>query len=365
MPRRPPLALGRIIALMAPLSPPCHRELVRGMAAELDSIPHRGDRARFALGAVAAIARLSVSGYARGAVRALGRFLGLLEPGDGTNLGGPAMSKISTRQLMRRHVTPFAVSFVSLTLLLLTNNAVRLIPELGERGLSTGTILKVLLLTVPHIIALTTPMAVFLAVSWVFARLGTEGVLTSAKRERHGLRRLVAPVLGAAAVIAALSFVSNAQAVPRANARLMEVFTGAPSELTDRTMTIGQLREAAREARAEPGARAATLAARFEVEIQKKFAIPTACLLLALVGAAAAIRFPHGGSRLVLGASLFVLPGYFLLLAGESLADRRMVSPFVGMWMANAFLLAVALLLSVSRGRDGSGPELETLAIDG
>jgi hypothetical protein len=51
--------------------------------------------------------------------------------------------------------------------------------------------------------------------------------------------------LGAAAVIDTLTLVSNSEIVPRANARLVTVFAGAPQEPSDRTMTVGELREAA------------------------------------------------------------------------------------------------------------------------
>jgi hypothetical protein len=56
---------GRIVERIARFSPPRHRDLVRGMVAELDSIVDPADRTRFALGAVAAIARLVLSGYTR------------------------------------------------------------------------------------------------------------------------------------------------------------------------------------------------------------------------------------------------------------------------------------------------------------
>ena len=59
-----------------------------------------------------------------------------------------------------------------------------------------------------------------------------------------------------------------------------------------------------------------------------------------------ALRFPRGGIGLVIGASAIVFTGYHLsFVVGESLADRQVISPFVAMWMANAFLLAVVLLL--------------------
>jgi len=366
MPRRSPSFLGRIVERMAKLSPQRHRELVRGMLAELDSIVHPAERRRFALGAIAAIARLSVSGYSRLNVPAPGRFVAVSEPVDGANPGGPWMSKITTRQLLRRHATPFAVSFGSLTLLLLANHAMQQVPQLSARGVPTSLIAEVLMLAVPFTLALTIPMAVLLAVSWVFAGLGAEGVIASARRERHGVRRLVVPVLGAAAVIATLTLVSNTQVLPRANARLVAVLEGAPQEPTDRTMTVGELREAARTARTSSGADAAARAAAYEVEIQKKFALAAACVFLALAGAATPIRFPHGGVGLVLGASILLFTGYWLsLVAGEALADRQVISPLVAMWMANAFLLAVALLLAWRPGRPDPTGGAETLAIGG
>ena len=65
MPRRSTLMPGRIVERIAKLSPPRHRDLVRGMVAELDSIADPVEQTRFALGAIAAIARLVLSGYTR------------------------------------------------------------------------------------------------------------------------------------------------------------------------------------------------------------------------------------------------------------------------------------------------------------
>jgi lipopolysaccharide export LptBFGC system permease protein LptF len=366
VPSRSPLTLSRIVARIAKLSPPRHRELMRGMVAELDSISDPAERTLFALGAVAAIARLTLKAYSRPTFQAPGRFVGFREPEHDAGRGGPTMSKLTTRQLLRRHITPFAVSFASLTVLLLASHAVRQVPQLSARGAPAGAIAEVLLLAVPFTMALTIPMAVFLAVSWVFTRLGAEGVLAAARQERHGVRRLIAPVLGAAAVIATLTLVSNTQVVPRANARLAAVLAGAPRELTDRTMTVGELREAARMARAATGAEAISRAVAYEVEIQKKLALAAACMILALAGAATAIRFPRGGVGLVLGSSGFVFTGYYLsLVAGEVLADRQVIPPFVAMWMANAFLLGLVLLLAWRPSHPDPRGEAETLAIGG
>ena len=357
MPRPARLTARTLLEWTTRLCLPRHRDLVRGMVAELDAISDPSERRRFVLGAIAAIARLSVGGLFQPVSSAPP---GFARP----HLGGLLMSKLTTRALLRRHAMPFAVAFTSLTVLLLANYALPLLPQLRERGVSTGTMAEFVLFSVPHTVALTIPMAVFLAVSWVFARLGAEGVLTQAGRERHGVRRLLVPVLGAAAVIAAVTFVSNTQVVPRSNARLLVALTGEPMATNNRTMTLGELREAASVARSETGAAASARVAQYEVEIQKKFALAAACLFLALAAAATAIRFPRGGRRLVFVASGVVFTGYWLsLVAGESLADDQVISPLLAMWMANGATLGLVLLLLWRSGDSGPAAEGETLPI--
>jgi hypothetical protein len=284
----------------------------------------------------------------------------------GANLGEQSMPSPPPRQLLRRHATTFGVSLSVLTGMLLANVAVQRLPSMWARGDSAGTLVEVLLLSLPHTMALTIPMSVFVAVLWVFTRLGAEGVLAAARLERGGLRRLLAPVLWAAIGLAAFTYVSNTEILPRANARLGEVLAGVPLRPSDRTMTVAELRAAARSARAEAGPRALERAAAFEVEVQKKYALAAASFVLALAGAAIALRFPRGRAGLVFGASCAVFYAYYLcLVAGETLADRQVASPFVGMWTANGLFLAAALLvvwrIGTSRATRDDGP----LAIGG
>ena len=357
MPRPARFTARTLLEWTTRLCLPRHRDLVRGMVAELDAIADPSERRRFVLGAIAAIARLSVGGLFQPVSSAPP---GFARP----HLGGLLMSTLTAPALLRRHVMPFAVSFVSLTALLLANYALPLLPQLRERGVSTGTMAEFVLFSVPHTVALTIPMAVFLAVSWVFARLGAEGVLTQASRERHGVRRLLVPVLGAAAVVAAVTFVSNTQVVPRSNARLGAMLLGEPMPTTDRTMTLGELRGAASAARATTEVDAIRRAVGYEVEIQKKFALAAACMFLALAAAATAMRFPRGGKGLVIGASVVVFTGYWLsLVAGESLADDQVISPLLAMWMANGVTLGLVLLLLWRSGDSGPAAEGETLPI--
>ena len=92
---------------------------------------------------------------------------------------------------------------------------------------------------------------------------------------------------------------------------------------------------------------------RYEVEIQKKFALAAACFIFVLLGAPIALRFPRGGVGLTIGVSLVVFGLYYVgLIAGESLARRGLVPPFVSMWIANVVFLTIALILLARMGRE-------------
>ena len=85
--------------------------------------------------------------------------------------------------------------------------------------------------------------------------------------------------------------------------------------------------------------------ATYEVEIQKKYAIATACLVFALLGAPIALRFQRGGVGLVIGLSVAVFSVYYVgLIGGEELGNRLIVSPFFAMWTPNLLFAAVGLI---------------------
>jgi lipopolysaccharide export system permease protein len=92
---------------------------------------------------------------------------------------------------------------------------------------------------------------------------------------------------------------------------------------------------------------------RYEVEIQKKFALAAACFIFVLLGAPIALRFPRAGVGLTIGVSLVVFGLYYVgLIAGESLARRGIVPPFVSMWIANVVFGVIALILLSRMGRE-------------
>lgn len=90
---------------------------------------------------------------------------------------------------------------------------------------------------------------------------------------------------------------------------------------------------------------------RFKVEIHKKWAIAFACLVFVLMGPPLALRFPRAGVGFVVAASAVIFFFYWVgLIAGESLADRRVADPAVTMWLGNAIFLVLGIGLLARMG---------------
>jgi len=117
---------------------------------------------------------------------------------------------------------------------------------------------------------------------------------------------------------------------------------------SERMMDLGELREAIAERRAED--RPYNI---FAVEIHKKFAIPAACLVMALIavplGASTRRHTKATGYLIAIG----VIAVYYVFIdGGEKFADQGAISPWLGIWAANIVIGSAALLLLRNRARE-------------
>lgn len=84
-----------------------------------------------------------------------------------------------------------------------------------------------------------------------------------------------------------------------------------------------------------------------KVEIQKKMAIPVACIIFILLGSSLGTIVRRGGMWVSAGMSLaFFLFYWICLIGGEELAERQLMSPTFAMWAANILLGISGLLLA-------------------
>ena len=91
---------------------------------------------------------------------------------------------------------------------------------------------------------------------------------------------------------------------------------------------------------------------KYEVELHKKFSLPVACILFIMTGASLGVLFRKGGFTIATSLSFgFFLVYYVLMIGGEDLADRTIVSPMIGIWFPNVllFLISTYLLLHTVR----------------
>lgn len=91
----------------------------------------------------------------------------------------------------------------------------------------------------------------------------------------------------------------------------------------------------------------------YMVEVHKKYSIPFACIVFILIGAPLGIISRKGGFGIAATLSLgFFVLYWASLIAGEKLADRNIISPFIGMWIANIVLGIIGIYLTIRMGRE-------------
>lgn len=86
----------------------------------------------------------------------------------------------------------------------------------------------------------------------------------------------------------------------------------------------------------------------YEVEIQKKYAIPFACLVFVFVGVPLGIRTKGGN----IGISAVFTLGFYVvywacLIGGETMADKGQISPILGMWLGNIILSVFGIIMAI------------------
>src|SRR5213593_4278283 len=132
----------------------------------------------------------------------------------------PPIVRTISRYLLRQHIAPLGFALAALTSLMLIQQVAKQLSGLLGKGLPTGVIVEVFVLSIPFIVAVTLPMAVLVAVLHVFTRLAADNEITALQASGVSVSRLVAPVLGGAACVALLSFAWNDQVLPRSNHQL-------------------------------------------------------------------------------------------------------------------------------------------------
>ncbi len=115
-----------------------------------------------------------------------------------------------------------------------------------------------------------------------------------------------------------------------------------------REMSNDELRRVIKKRRAQNRA-----AYHERVEIQKRYALPAACIVFGLLGAPLGIRAHRGGRLGGLGIGvLMIVVNYLLLMLGEGLGRDGTLDPVPAVWFPNVLMGSLALFLNYRMSRE-------------
>jgi lipopolysaccharide export system permease protein len=102
---------------------------------------------------------------------------------------------------------------------------------------------------------------------------------------------------------------------------------------------------------------------RYQVEVHKKFSIPFSAIIFILVGAPLGISARKGSLGVGATLSIFFFLVYWVgLILGEDLADRRLLTPMLAMWLPNILIGIAGLFLTWRAVKESSIIKWEKMA---
>ncbi len=114
----------------------------------------------------------------------------------------------------------------------------------------------------------------------------------------------------------------------------------------DRELSVGELMDRIRDYASRDSVNMSKEIGKLKVELHKKFSVPAACIIFALLGCFLGQWVRKSGIGVSAGYSIFFFLVYWVfLIGGEDLADRGRLSPAVAMWAPNVFFASLALFL--------------------
>jgi len=156
---------------------------------------------------------------------------------------------ILTRYLLRAHLGPFFFAFTALTGLLFLNAIAQRLEALVGRGLEWGVILEFAVLSLPHTVALTLPMAVLVAVLYAFGDLAANNEVTAMSAGGVKPSRILLPMVAAGALVTAGMLYFNDRVLPEANHNLKNLLV----DIGNKSPTFELREQVVNEVRAEDG----------------------------------------------------------------------------------------------------------------
>ncbi len=149
------------------------------------------------------------------------------------------ISKKFDRYIISELIPPFILGLILYTFVLLMNNILQLAELLITKGVHIKTILKILILLLPSVLAFTLPMAVLMGILAGLSRLSSDWEVMALKSLGISTLRFLSPLLFFSLIIFVISLYISAFLAPNANFSLLKILytavaTKAPSDIKPR-----------------------------------------------------------------------------------------------------------------------------------
>lgn len=131
--------------------------------------------------------------------------------------------KILDRYIFREILGPFLLSVAILLFLLLSQQMLRLVELLIEKGVELTSVLKLFLYLLPSFLVLTLPMAVLIASISAFNRLSADYEVIAFKSAGIGMGRLLKPVVAFSVLVCGLVYYLSIVAMPWSGSSLKDL----------------------------------------------------------------------------------------------------------------------------------------------
>ncbi|MDD4310148.1 MAG: LptF/LptG family permease [Candidatus Cloacimonetes bacterium] len=128
--------------------------------------------------------------------------------------------KILKRYILKEHISPFLISLLVVTFVLLIDRVIDLLNMIIEKKLPIQTVVEVFALSLPYMLALSIPMAVLVATILAFGRMSVDREIIAIKSSGVNVYSMLGPLLTAAILLCGLMVYFNHWFLPNTNHRL-------------------------------------------------------------------------------------------------------------------------------------------------
>ncbi len=126
-------------------------------------------------------------------------------------------SKILQKYLMKELLSPFVITLVTITFVLLLDEIINLLNLIIEKDLDFLTIINIFSLALPFLLALSIPMSVLMATILAFGRLSVDSEIIAIKSGGINIFRLVRPIYLLAILLSLFMVYFNNKILPDTN----------------------------------------------------------------------------------------------------------------------------------------------------